>query len=161
MISRRTSLLALALASIVAACGGNVVVDKGGSTTTTTTTGDTGGTGGTGGIGGTGGTGGVGAADVCGALEEQVKSALDAAQKCNPAISSLQCSGAVTALDTCGCPVAANEKNPQLADHELNVWNQWVGAGCGPYDCFACPPPPTSGWYCDPNKGACTAAWMQ
>ncbi len=57
------------------------------------------------------------------------------AQACNPAISSLQCSGVLTVTDTCGCTVVANEKTLVAAQLAAKAFNTWVGAGCGPFQC--------------------------
>lgn len=156
MISFRISLAALTAVSTIAACGGNVVVDRNGSggaaTTTSSTTTETGGVGGQGGFGGQGGS-------YCDSLQSSLVEALADAQACNPALSVPQCSGVVTALDTCGCEVVAKDQSVKLASVAVATYESWVSEGCGPYDCFACPPPPNSPWYCDPTEKKCKPAF--
>jgi hypothetical protein len=166
------ALLAASFASLLVACSGDVIVDA---------TGASGGSGGSASGGGTGGdtattsassvsttsataattsTSTGGAAD-CNALQEDVVSKVAAAQACDPAISSLQCSGAVTALDLCGCTVAANEKTPEAAKLAVSAFDSWVKAGCGPISCLLCPPPPPDPWFCDPMSLVCKPAFVK
>lgn len=147
-------LLAGSLATLLVACGGKVVVDGGGT--------------GEGGAGGTTATttaitsvgpGGVGGAGGCAGLEADLAAKLAAAQACNPALSVPQCSGAVTTIDTCGCSVVANDSNAPGAQLATTAFETWVDAGCGPFNCAVCPPPPSSPWYCDPTTAVCLPAY--
>lgn len=168
MISLRNPLWLTALAASFAlvACGGKVVVDQGttpgsgGSTTSTTTTG-LGALTGTGGDGG-GSVGGGGGAGGCDGLYAAFDAQLSEAQACNPALSTIQCSGKVTTVDACGCEVAANDMSFGAAQNASSAFMSWVAAGCGPYECFGCPPPPgSSTWFCDPNTSQCQPTWNE
>lgn len=147
-----TALAAACLSAAFVACGGKVVVDQGseiggaGGTTST----------GTGGLGGAGGIGGAGG---CDALLADFQAKLDAAQACNPLINAIQCSGTVVAFDTCGCEVVANDQASTAASYAIGAYESWADAGCGPYDCALCPPPPSSPWFCDPATSKCQPAW--
>ena len=145
------------LALLAASCGGIAVIDGSGA-----------GGSGAGGSGATGssssgGVGGQGAAfsstgsgDVCTGLTQALKDGIAAAQACTPGIDIIQCSGATTVLDECGCLVVANDLNGTEATLARMTYDGWVETGCGPYDCESCPPPPDSAWYCDPANSACT-----
>jgi hypothetical protein len=136
------------------ACGGKVVVDGGGTP-------------GEGGSGGTSATTtvtapssvavtvGVGGAGGCDGLQADAVATLAAAQACNPALSVPQCSGITTTVDLCGCPVDANNSSFQAAQLANMAFSTWVSAGCGPFACDTCPPPPDSPWECDPNESIC------
>jgi hypothetical protein len=158
---------AWALLGLVAACGGKAVMDgesptaQGGnggattsttastssSTTTHTTTTITTGPGGWGGAGG------------CDALQSDFEQKLAAAQACDPAINAIQCSGDTVAFDLCGCDVVANDYHGAQAQAARDAFDLWVAGGCGPYECYACPPPPSSPWYCDPTAKQCMPAY--
>lgn len=171
--------VALALAS----CGGKAVVDgtpgtggEGGTataspttsgTTTWTTTGTgTGTTSGTmtGTTGGTttGTTPGTPTGGSCEALGAELQTRLAAALACNPTLSVEQCTGEAVVYDTCGCSLAANALYPELTDAALWAYQVWVDAGCGPWDCYWCPPGPPAPFYCegDPSgqNGMCVSA---
>jgi len=156
----RPALLALSFTSLLMACGGKVVVESGG------TPGE-GGAGGTSTTGTTtpssqvsaGGTGG--ASNACSGLQADVTATLAAAQACNPTINVPQCSGTNTAIDLCGCPVVANDSAFSAAQLESMAFNTWVSAGCGPFNCLTCPPPPSSPWFCDPTEAVCKPAFKK
>ena len=82
-----------------------------------------------------------------------------AAQACNPALSVPQCSGTNTTVDLCGCPVVANDSSFQAAQLANMAFTTWVNAGCGPIECFTCPPPPDAPWFCDPTSAVCKPAF--
>lgn len=155
----RAALVTASIASLLAACGGKVVVDAE----------DTPGTGGTAATTSSVGTGGIGTSVAssttsggnvkCSGLQEDVEATVTAAQACNPAFSSPQCSGSLTVTDVCGCVVVANEKTPQAAQLAAKAFNTWVGAGCGPFQCESCPPGPDSPWFCDPTFKICRPAF--
>lgn len=151
MLSLRASLALPALTLI--ACGGNVVVDPaigaGGAASSSTPSSSVVTTGG----------GGQGGGDPCEILVAAMTSSLAAAQACNPVLSVQQCSGATTAFNGCGCEVVANDANGAQAASALTAWKEWVGAGCGPYECAYCPPGPPSPWYCDPTTSECQPAY--
>lgn len=157
----RAALLTVATASMLAACGGKVVVDaegapgEGGASSTTASVGSDG----AGGLGSTGSTGGTGGAGGCEGLQEDLVAKVAAAQACNPALSVPQCSGGVTTVDTCGCTVVANDKSPAAAQSASIAFKTWVSAGCGPFQCTYCPPGPETPWYCDPTEAVCKPAF--
>ncbi len=143
--------------ALLAACGGKVVVDaagagggnvivgasgSGGATFTTATTGT-----------GPSGAGG------CEALFLDLETKLDAAQACNPALSSPQCTGMSIVTDVCGCQVVAGEGHPEAINASQLAYEDWTLASCGPYACESCPPPPQSPWYCDPTSERCMPAY--
>jgi hypothetical protein len=140
-----SALLAASAASMLIACGGKVVVDAagatggGGSAATSTTS--------------------VGAGGCCEGLQAEFAARLATAQSCDPDIDVPQCTGAVTTVDLCGCPVAANDGKELAAQLAITAWDAWVSEGCGPVPCFACPPPPTSPWFCDPTTAVCRPAF--
>lgn len=143
-------------AALLAACGGKVVVDasgSGGSSVAVSTTSVGGSVSVTAVATGAGGAGG------CSDMFDDLLQRLDAAQACNPALSSPQCSGMSVVTDVCGCPVVANEKSPETAKLALLAYEDWTLAGCGPYACESCPPPPQSPWYCDPMSERCLPAF--
>jgi hypothetical protein len=154
---------------IVSACGGTAVIDgdDGGTTTGTgtgTATGTSSGTGtGTGTSTGTGAGTATGTAtgtgDVCLDGAAAVTDAVLAAQACDPLINAVQCSGMTVVIDTCGCPVVANDLDQDAAEKALDSFNQWVETPCSTYDCESCPPPPDSPWYCDPGQMQCFPAY--
>jgi hypothetical protein len=156
----RAALLVASFTSILAACGGKVVVDgegtsgeggAGGDPTTVTTA--------------TTSTQfvavGVGGAGGCDGLQADAIATLAAAQACNPALNALQCSGTNTTVDLCGCPVVANDSAFSAAQLATMAFTTWVNAGCGPFECFACPPPPDNPWYCDPTESICKPAGIK
>lgn len=154
----RTALLALSFTSLLVACGGKVVVDGGGTP-------------GEGGAGGTSttstsspssqvATGAGGSSDACAGLQADATATLAAAQACNPAISAPQCSGSNVTTDLCGCPVVANDSAFSAAQLANMAFKTWVSAGCGPFNCFTCPPPPSSSWFCDPTEAICKPAFL-
>ncbi len=129
-------------AILVVACGGKVFFDPG-------TVGGAGGAG-----GGAGGAGGGG--DLCELLGADLQAKLKEAQACNPLLSVLQCSADAIVLDSCGCEQAANQLSPIAVEAARDAFDTWVAAGCGPFDCFSCPPPPSSTtWFCDPAESSC------
>jgi hypothetical protein len=163
--SRATLVLAsTSIASLLVACGGKVVVDAesapgtGGTAATTSTTSPVG-AGGAGTSGTSGGTSSTTGGGGCGGLQADLEAKVAAAQACNPAVSSPQCSGALTVLDLCGCTVVANEKTPAATQTALEAFKAWVGVGCGPFACESCPPGPDTPWYCDSNKNICMPAF--
>lgn len=156
----RAALLSGAITSMLAACGGKVVVDAegatgaGGDSTTTATTMSTSIVGpGAGGFGGSGGAGG------CSGLEDDVANKIAAAQACSPVLAVIQCSGAVTTVDLCGCTVVANDTKAEEAKIAFLAFEDWVSVGCGPYDCESCPPGPDTPWYCDEATESCKPAF--
>ena len=147
---------------LVAACGGKAVMDgesptsqggSGGTTSTTSSSTSTSSSTITTGSGGWGGAGG------CDALQQSFEQKLAAAQQCNPAMNAVQCSGNTVAHDSCGCEVAANDYHATQAQAAELAFDAWVSGGCGPLECYACPPPPTSPWYCDPTASQCMPAY--
>ena len=58
----------------------------------------------------------------CGALTDALVAAFEAAVLCNPAMSSLQCDGAEMMTNQCGCPWAANNRHPDLAQTARDAW---------------------------------------
>lgn len=156
----RTALLALTLTSLLVACGGKVVVDgagtpgeggAGGTSTTTTTTSPS----------SQAATGAGGANAACAGLQTDATATLAAAQACNPTLSVPQCSGTNVASDLCGCPVVANDSAFSAAQLANMAFKTWVSAGCGPIECFSCPPPPSSPWFCDPTAAICKPAFTK
>jgi len=152
------------LVGLCAACGGKAVVDaqeltaQGGSggktTTTTTTTSSSSSTSSTStSPGGSGGAGG------CDGLQQSFEQKLAAAQQCDPAINAVQCSGHTVVHDSCGCEVTANDYHATQAQAAEAAFNAWIAGGCGPMECYACPPPPSSPWYCDPTAKQCMPAY--
>jgi len=133
------------------ACGGSVVVDP------------VPGSGGAGGAASSGitssssvGSGAGGQQANCDELGQSLTQSLAAAQACEPAINSLQCSGTAVAFDMCSCPVAINEKQLALGQLAREAFQAWAGAGCGPVPCFECPDDPTeAGWRCDVSTKQC------
>jgi hypothetical protein len=137
---------------MAAACGAQVVLEDdgsggaGGATTSTggTTKSTTKST-----------TGGMTTGTNCEALLQALDQATVVATKCNPFISSNQCTQIVN--DTCGCPtVALSATEPVAAQKREEAYATWVGAGCGPYDCFACDP--AEGGACLPGPNGDTGA---
>ncbi len=166
MISRRRpglriTLLLASLAALSAACGGKVVVESSGAT----------GGGGAGGAPGVTVSVGIGSSaaqsgpgggpGACSGLEADVNATLAAAQACNPALSVPQCSGTNTAIDTCGCVVVANDSAIDAAQLATMAFKTWASAGCGPFSCFTCPPPPPSPWFCEPVSGTCKPTFQK
>lgn len=148
MSSRDSSLLfvagALLTGTLMAACGGKVFVDPGG----------------TGAAGGAGGSGTGGGAANCDLLEKNLAQKLLEAQACDPTINAIQCSDKAIVKDGCGCDEAGNELNPAAVAASNDAYDTWVGFGCGPYECALCPPPPQSSpWYCDPTQKKCLPAF--
>jgi hypothetical protein len=107
------------------------------------------------------GGGGIGGAETCDGMLSIVLDELAKAQTCSPYVNTIQCSGKITAVDTCGCTVAANEGAGAVAASEQDAFDNWVGAGCGPHECYACPPAPPSPWYCDPTTLTCKPAYVK
>lgn len=177
MVSIRHALsFTVSMASLLVACGEKVVVDDGASggggaaaasTSSTTGPGSAGGvggagsTGGAGSAGGAGSTGSTGGAGGCEGLESDFLTKLGAAQGCNPALSVPQCNGSVTAQDTCGCSVVANDTSSAAAKMAVAAFDAWVGGGCGPTPCLVCPPPPPAPWYCDPTDSVCKPLYIK
>lgn len=155
---------ALAAFALAAACGGKAVIDPeaqtgaGGtgaaSTTSSTSSSTTTTSSGTGGVAGSGGT----TTNFCDLLQEELENAIWSAQWCDPLINALQCTGDTVILDTCGCPVVANDTTPHAAEEALIAYDGWVAEGCGPFLCSTCPPPPSSPWYCDGDVMMCEPA---
>jgi hypothetical protein len=110
-------------------------------------------------VGFTTATTGAGGAGGCSALFNNLLEQLDAAQACNPALSSPQCTGMSVVLDVCGCQVVAGEGHPEATKLSLIAYEDWTLAGCGPYACESCPPPPQSPWYCDFTSERCLPAF--
>lgn len=152
MSSRYASLLLLGFVSSMSACGGNVVVDRGGPAT-----GGSGGAGGSGGVGG--GSGGAGAAYSCDELEQMLINAFAEAMSCSASVSSPQCTGVAKIYDLCGCPIVANEKNPSAVTIAVTMYSDWEKGGCKPADCQPCKPLP-SAWHCA-EFGSCEAVFAK
>ena len=162
MVWLRPSLFPIALVvasftSLLMACGGKVVVEGSGtpggggggaSGSTSTTVGSSV-------VVGSGGAGG------CAGLQADAIATLAAAQACNPGLDALQCTGTNTSVDLCGCPVVANDTAFTAAQLANMAFSTWVNAGCGPIECFACPPPPGSPWFCDPTTSLCKPAGIK
>ncbi|MFT3773067.1 MAG: hypothetical protein QM820_47405 [Minicystis sp.] len=143
---RLALLLGVGAATLAAACGGKTIVE----------TGPAGGSGGatTTGLGGAGGL-----SNDCDVLGADFQSKLAAAQSCDPLINAIQCSGTATLHDGCGCEVAGNELAPEKVSLAVDAFEAWVNAGCGPFECALCPPPPSSvSWFCDPGSSQCKPA---
>ena len=161
-----SALFSVSLASMLAACGNKVVVDAngtsggggagGGAASTTSVTSSSSSSEVTAsasvGVGGSGG---------CSGLQEDLLAKVAAAQACNPALSIPQCSGGTTVNDLCGCSVAANDSNPMAAESATAAFNAWVKAGCGPFACLLCPPPPPAPWHCDPTSAVCEPTFVK
>jgi hypothetical protein len=131
----------VAAAILAAACGGKVAVDTHGAGGTPTS-----------------GTGGGGGGD-CASLGAALSAAVEAARACNPVLDVIQCSGSAIINDGCGCPIVANEQQSTHVSDAQGLYSAWISTGCGPIECFACPPSPMSTpWYCDGNTGKCEAA---
>jgi hypothetical protein len=154
------ALLALSFTSLLVACGGKVVVEGGGTP----------GEGGAGGTSTTGttnpsgqvtATGAGGASQACAGLQADVTATVAAAQACNPGLDAPQCSGTNIVADLCGCPVVANNGSISAAQLANMAFKTWVSAGCGPFNCFTCPPPPTDPWFCDPTEAICKPAFIK
>ena len=147
------------LASLLVACE-EVVVDEGasgggGAAATSTSSTGPGSTGSTGSTGGTGGAGG------CQGLESDFLAKLESAQACKPEFNGTQCSGTVTAVDLCGCPVVASDMSAAAATVAVTAYDAWVKGGCGPIECLTCPPPPTDPWYCDDTDAVCKPLFIK
>jgi hypothetical protein len=161
----------LLLASFVAGCGGNVVVD--GESTSGSGTGATAGTGastttGTSG-GGASGAGGsstgpmspTGAPANCQVDYQTMIGALHDAEGCTPTANVVQCTGKLLLHDPCGCLYVANDAHPPPGGGPGEPDPDWVqcmmDGCCGPQysaSCSPCPPVPTSG-YCDAVTSQC------
>jgi len=131
-------------ALLAAACGGKVAVDGagagGGSTSTST---------------------GVGGGD-CASLGAALSAAIGAAQSCNPTVDIIQCSGSAIIHDACGCPIVANEASTGAVSQAAALFSAWIATGCGPIECFACPPDPsTTPWGCDPSTMKCVPLLLE
>ena len=77
----------------------------------------------------------------CEALREALIEAFEAAVLCNPAMSSLQCDGLEMMTNQCGCPWAANNRQPDLAQAARDAWEPYAAAGCIPETCGSCRDP--------------------
>jgi hypothetical protein len=150
-------------AALLAACGGKVVVDAAGAGGGNVVVGASGSGGGSSTTATTGtGTGtGAGGAGGCAALLLDFGMKLDAAQACNPALSSPQCTGMSIVTDACGCQEVAGEGHPEAINASQLAYGNWTFAGCGPYACESCPPPPQAPWYCDPTSGRCVPTYKK
>jgi hypothetical protein len=139
ILGQRVSFFAALAALLAAACGGKVAVDQhgaGGTSTATTT-----------------GAGGGG----CESLGAALAAAVGAAQACSPVVGAVQCSGKTVVHDACGCPIVANDMQPDAAAAAEDAFAAWVASGCGPIECFACPPSPDSTpWDCPPGTMKCS-----
>jgi hypothetical protein len=154
-------LLVLGGIHATAACGGTTVVDGGSggagsttsshtssmsSSTTSTSTSQTGTT-----------TGGGQSA--CAALEQEMVAAFEEAVRCNPAISSIQCSGDNVAKSYCDCAAVANDKDPDAAARSLALGNEWRDLGCEYMFCEGGCYPTDAPWFCDPATERCQPAY--
>src|SRR5262245_11714409 len=73
------------------------------------------------------------------AMIEAHTAKVEAAQACNPTVSSIQCSGATIVLDACGCQVLANDKTPEAAKAANASYDALDQAGCS-LGCEICDP---------------------
>jgi hypothetical protein len=142
-------------AALLAACGGKVVVDAGGAGGDTMVVSASS----SGGGSSTSASTGTGDPETCEALLLVYQTKLDAARACNPALSSPQCTGMSIVTDECDCQVVAGDGNPEAVNASQLAYGNWTFAGCGPYACKTCPPPPQSPWYCDPTSERCMPAF--
>jgi hypothetical protein len=142
-------------------CGGTAVVDGdaagGGGSATTSSTSSNGSGGMNTSVSSSNSSGSGGSS--CNDAADDVTAAVLKAQACDPLINALQCSGMTVVIDTCGCVAVANDLSQDAAEFALAAYDAWVGAGCSPYRCDSCPPPPDSPWYCDPDAGKCLPAF--
>jgi hypothetical protein len=141
---------AAAALALLGACGGKVYLDPPGA-------------------GGEGGGGAPsanassssssGTAGGCDAMIEAHAAKVEAAQACNPAVSSIQCSGATIVLDACGCQVLANDKTPEAAKAANASYEALDQAGCS-LECEICDP--IGPGFCAPapngSSGVCAVA---
>ncbi len=124
--------IAILFALGVLGCGGKAVID--GAATSG---------GGNDGAGGSTGTDGVGGNPSCDALEAEYGTALAQAKRCDPFVSSLQCTQAVKSAFTCGCTTYANPGNSQALETLSELETEWLNMGCFlPIPCpIGCPVP--------------------
>jgi hypothetical protein len=147
---------------LLAACGGNVVVDGAPSSTGTKGTGGstTGTSTGTGTGTGTGPQVPDGGSPQCQQEYVTVLGELENALGCTPTASETQCSGMVLLHDPCGCLLVANEAHPNNINMANDAYDGCLTDGCcGPQaavGCSPCPPPPTVG-HCDTFTSRCVA----
>ena len=143
--------------------GGSGGTSSGGAAASAGTGGSAGsaGTGGAAGIAGTGGAAGSagtggnpGDGGQCAPLFESYQKALAAAVQCSPQLSVVQCSGAATLYDSCGCKLVANETQDAKVKAAQAAYDAWTKAGCGPYPCGKACFEGTTG-ACDPTSGTC------
>lgn len=128
----RASLLSLGSSLLLAACGGNVVVDSGST--------------------GTGGGGGGAEPGSCDALLADFQAKQAAAVECNPFINAIQCDGSAFVYDACGCQVLANETNPATVAAAQTSYEAAFAAICfapcdGPCQVYG-------GGFCSSNGGS-------
>ena len=138
-------------AALLAACGGKVVVDAGGAGGDNLVVSASS----SGGGSSTAASTGTGDPETCDALLLVFQTKLAAAQACNPALSSPQCTGMSIVTDECDCQVVAGEGHPEAVNASQLAYGNWTFAVCGPYDCEGCPPSPQSPWYCEPTSARC------
>ncbi|MBL9027071.1 MAG: hypothetical protein JNL21_33050 [Myxococcales bacterium] len=147
----RRLLLFPSLVLLLPACGGLVVFEidegTGGATSTTGTTAQ----GSTVQSGSTSQVGSTSSGNPCDALDAELLTAIDHALACSPLDPTIQCDGTVMILDTCACPIVANEDNVSEVEAARAAYDAWVAAGCGPYPCETCVVP--QGGFCMPQGG--------
>ncbi len=107
-------------------------------------------------------TGVGGGAASCDTLHQDLQTKFEAAIACNPLINWISCDGQETVFNDCGCVYVANEHYPELAQAARNAYDAWVAEGCGPWDCYWCPPEPPAPWFClgvEFDEGHCEPAY--
>lgn len=85
--------------------------------------------------------------------------ALAAAQRCNPALSVLQCTRTETLSLPCGCETFVNAQSATALNELKLQASAWLQAGCAQLD-WTCPGatcPPASSAYCDPSTAMCVS----
>lgn len=129
--------LVFAAAVACSGCGAKVVLEDDGG-------------GGSAGDGGGGSTATSGSS--CDALYAAFQESITDAIACDPSLNSVQCTGEIILLDTCGCPtIVANERTPELAEQVKAAYTAWTDASCGPIPCSECVP--VDGGACEPTNG--------
>jgi hypothetical protein len=150
----------------LAACGGKTVVDGpgpgaggagggGGSSTTTTHTTTTTATATT--------TVTTSSSSGCDGVLGELSALIVEATTCNSCMDYDSCMNGPKIHDTCGCLVGASELAQQAAADAEALYQQWVSAGCGPFECNTPCLPDNATYYCTPTgtncDGKCDAMW--
>jgi hypothetical protein len=142
------------------ACGGKTVVDgpgaggaggTGGSSTTTTHTTTT------------TATTTISTSSGCDGVLGQLTALIAEATACNACMNYDSCMNGPKIHDPCGCRVGASDMAQQAAADAEALYQEWVAAGCGPFECNTPCMPDNATYYCTQTgtncDGRCDAAW--